>query len=293
MPQLEQSSTPVANAVRGARRTAVIVVIVSLTITAVVGILALLSGDFGETQGKILLTTLVMAAFSITALCHLAIASRPFRAVGFVGIAVSAAALVCALVLIWTAWSGTVDFDWLLRALGVLSVVAVSLAQANLLLVLGERRARGIRIALVATIAAIGIAALLLVLPIATAGDVPGSDADAYWRVFGVIAILDVLGSIVLPISSRFVREPGGAGQTPGGGVDTVETDESGHSAAVPGHSTTPARPGGSAAGPHAGHVTLAISPQLLARVDAWAVANGISRDAAAELLLDEALSEE
>ncbi|MDO9589749.1 MAG: hypothetical protein Q7J04_01230, partial [Microcella sp.] len=59
-----------------ARKGAIYGIIVSFSLAAVVGIIALLSGDFGETQGKIILTTLLMGATSITALCHLAIADR-------------------------------------------------------------------------------------------------------------------------------------------------------------------------------------------------------------------------
>jgi hypothetical protein len=57
------------------------------------------------------------------------------------------------------------------------------------------------------TVALIAVVALLLIIPIATDGDVPGENGDSYWRVFGVFAILDVLGTVVLPVMSIFLRD--------------------------------------------------------------------------------------
>lgn len=89
------------NVVRGVRRTAIIAIVLSLVVAAVLGIVALLSGDFGELQAKVLLSTLTVAAFGTTALCHLAVVARAVRVVGFAGIAASVVAAVSAFVLIW------------------------------------------------------------------------------------------------------------------------------------------------------------------------------------------------
>ena len=192
----------------GVRRTAVVFVIVSLSIAALLGIVTLFTGEFGDVQAKILLTTLLVAAFAITALCHLAVVGRSLRIVGYVGIAASALALVLGLILIWVSWDNWSDvFSYVAQGLGVLSIVAASLAQANLLLLLAARRQRVIRIGLYVTLGAIALLALLLSLTIITEGDIPGSDGDLYWRFIGVIAILDVLGTIVLPVLGRVYRE--------------------------------------------------------------------------------------
>ena len=215
MTEPHHASTPAATArdrvdtLRGARRAAVIGVIASMSLTAVVGIVALLSGDFGDTQIQIILTTLLITGFSVTALCHLAIAGRPVRVVGFVGLAVSAAALVLGLALIWLVWGdGSSAVFQLLRWFTVSGILALSLAQANLLLLLAGRRHPVLRVALGATLAAIGLLALLLALPIVTDGAIPGPDnADAYARSVGVVAILDALGTVVLPVVALFLRD--------------------------------------------------------------------------------------
>lgn len=202
-PAARTTHTPPA--VRGLRRAAIVVVIVSLLLAGALGIVALLSGQFGETQGRILLTTLAVAAFGLTALCHLAIASQRFRAVGYIGIAASVAALVPALVLIWS-WfdlSGTTD-EWF-RALGVLTILAVTLAQTNLLLRFASATRTIVRVGLIITLAAAAIVAVMLWLPIMTDGTIPGSDTG-YWRLFGVIAIVDVIGTIAVPIIGLVLR---------------------------------------------------------------------------------------
>ncbi|BAU32915.1 hypothetical protein [Microcella alkaliphila] len=192
--------------ISAARKGAIYGIIISFSAAAVVGIVALLGGDFGETQGKILLTTVLFGAASITALCHLAIADRSMRIVAAAGLLASLAALVPGMVLIWRDWN-LPDLDTWLQAFGVAGILAVSLAHANLLLLLAGRRRRPIRIGLAATLVAIGIVAILLILPIVTEGDIPGDDGDLYWRVFGVIAILDVLGTVVVPVLAIFVRD--------------------------------------------------------------------------------------
>lgn len=53
--------------IKGIRRIAVWTVVVSLVITALIGIYTIVSGEFGETQSKVMLTTLAVAAFSVLA----------------------------------------------------------------------------------------------------------------------------------------------------------------------------------------------------------------------------------
>lgn len=201
--------------VRGFRRAAVITIITSLSATALIGILVLLTGDFGEAQVRILLSALLVAAFSVVSLCDLALAGRALRVVAFTSIGVAVLALVLGFVIIWRSdWSGF-DFGELLRAFAVAGVWAVSLAQANLLLLLAHRRHVLIRSGMLATVGVIVLVAVLLSLPIITAFTVPGE----YWRVFGVAVILDALGTIVVPVLGLFVRDDVASRAVPNGAV--------------------------------------------------------------------------
>ncbi|CAN5231849.1 hypothetical protein BH11ACT4_BH11ACT4_11910 [soil metagenome] len=207
-------SLPTA-ALRGARRAAVVVVVIALVAAAAVGIATLLIGEFGLAQQRTLTTTLVVAAFGATMLCHFAIAGRPVRAVGFVGIAVSAAALAGALVTIWAELPEQISTPWQ-RTLWVLTVAALSLAQVNLLLLLAAQHRLVLRIGLPVTVAAVVAVGVLISLTIASGGDIPGSNGDAYWRAVGIIAIIDGLGTIALPVVRAILRDrPAGTVRIP------------------------------------------------------------------------------
>ncbi|UOE42659.1 hypothetical protein [Agromyces larvae] len=196
---------PRTTRLRGIRRGAVIVLVVSLAVTALIGILVLLGSDFGDAQVRVLFTTLLVAGFSSVVLCHLAIAGRSVRVVGFVGLAVSAIALVLGVVTIWVPWTPEVA-GWIEpvgRGFLIAAVAALSLAHANLLLLLAGRRHPAIRVALAVTLAAVAVVAVMVLLPILTEWP---SNLD-YWRVLGIVAIVDALGTIVLPVIGGLLRD--------------------------------------------------------------------------------------
>ncbi len=183
------------------RRVAVICIIVSLSVTALVGIATLLGGDFGDVQGRIMMTTLVIGAFSVLALADLAVAGRRFEWCGYIGILAAAVGLVMGLYLVWTDAETDAVF-W--KTLGIAVVLAASLAHANLLLLLGERRRSVVRTSLWITVGLIAVLAGMIIAQIVTDGDIGN---DTYMRILGTVAILDVLGTIVVPVVSRFLRD--------------------------------------------------------------------------------------
>ncbi|WP_431030608.1 hypothetical protein [Plantibacter sp. RU18] len=169
----------------------------------------LFTGDFGEVQGRILLTALLVAGFSIVALCDLALAGRALRVAGLVGVGVAILALLLGLVVIWRDWSGG-GFGEILRAFAIAGIWSLSLAQGNLLLLLAHRRRFPVRMGLGATCLFILLTATLVSLPILTNGEIPGEAAPDYWRAFGVVVILDALGTIVVPVLALFLRDDDG-----------------------------------------------------------------------------------
>ena len=176
------------------------VVVASFSLAALLGILALLGGgDFSDTQGRVLLTTVVVGVESVAVLCYLAVAGTRRAPVGVVGGLVSLVPFGVALWFTWGTDGGDGGFLW--RAFGVGLTVAASLAQVSLLLsATGQprRRARGL---LVATLVAIAVLAAMVVVPIVADPDL----GDWYWRVLGVVAILDVLGTVVVIVLQRVV----------------------------------------------------------------------------------------
>jgi len=183
---------------RGAfRRVAATLTIGSFSIAALMGIVALLAGgSFGEGEARVLLTTLIVGCASICALCYLATAGTRWALVGATGGVVLALPVVTSLVLVWSDWSSD-DSDGILKAFGIGVVLALTLAQLCLLLSLaGDGR---LGLVLWPTLAiAVVLAGLITAMILEEIG------ADDVWRLLGVLAILDVLGTLVTIALAKF-----------------------------------------------------------------------------------------
>jgi hypothetical protein len=178
------------------RRVVATLTIGSFSVAALMGIAALLGGgDFGDNEARVLLTTLIVGSASICVLCYLATSGTRWAVVGFAGDIVLVLPVVTALILVWSDWSG--DGEGTLKAFGVGVVLALTLAQLSLLLALaGDGRLGAI---LWPTIAiAVAVAAMVSALILGAA------DGDDVWRVLGVLAILDVLGTLVTIALAKF-----------------------------------------------------------------------------------------
>lgn len=199
---------PSSRVLRGLRRATVIAIIVSVALAAATGIVTVLVGN-ADPEGKILGTTSLVAGLSITALCHLAIVGRKVRITGFVGLAASIVACAAGVALIWNFFGQNVDLqDITLKTFALAGILAVSLAQANLLLLLAARRRRAILVFLYVTLATIAVVYVLVAALVLTDGDIAARFVDElYFRTLAVVAILDALGTIVVPVLGAFVRE--------------------------------------------------------------------------------------
>jgi hypothetical protein len=233
------------------RRIVIAVVIGSFSLAALMGILALLvgltAGEIGETQGKILATTVIVGLGSLGVLCCLAVAGHRLFPVGIAG---GAASLVCAATAMWFVWA---PWEWgePWRLLGTTLVLALTLCQASLLIAMADRdRLRG---GLVLTLALAGVAAVMLIIPI-LAEEFP--ESLGYWTFFGIVMILDVLGTIVLIALGAVMRR-------------------------------TPAAADASAEGRPSSQAVHGISPAVGERVAAMAAARGTTPDALVAEALD------
>jgi hypothetical protein len=186
------------------RRIAIIAIIVSLSITALIGIVTILTGTGGDIQSKIILSTLVIGLFSVLALCDLAVFNRRYRVTGFLGIAAAVVALAMSLILIWGDWAFADTSNTVWKTLWVATIIAVSLAHASLLIPVVENRQPAIRLALYVELGLVAFLAILLLLLVLTDANV---SSDAYTRLVAVVAILDVLGTIVVPVLARLLRD--------------------------------------------------------------------------------------
>jgi len=179
------------------RRIAATLTIGSFSLAALMGIAALLGATpGGDTEWRVLLTTLVVGCASVCVLCYLGTAGSPWQVVGAIGGLVVVLPTVTALMLIWGSWDPNGGEE--LRAFGVGVVLAATLAQVCLLLALAGARP-ALRLVLGATVL---MAAVVAVIACAM---ILGGSADA-WQLLGITAILDVLGTLVTIALAKFIR---------------------------------------------------------------------------------------
>ena len=197
------------------RRIVVRLTISCFALAALIGIVALLApGRLGSVQQRILLTTLVVGVVSVLTLCYLSVSGSRYQPVGLLGGVVALVAAVSVLDMFWAHWQHDPGTG-LVRTFGVSGILALTLAQFTLLLALA-RRAGNIARLVPATLAAGTLLAGMLCATVL--GWHPGSAAV---RVVGVVAILDVLGTVVATALGLF-----GAGRRHGARTLTVVVPE-------------------------------------------------------------------
>jgi hypothetical protein len=182
------------------RRIVLVVTIASFSIAALMGIGALLApGEFGETGVKVLLTTVVVGCASVVTLCCLTVVGGRFQVVGVTGFLVAVATGGLGLFLVWD-WSGDLPGS-VYKTFGVAVTVALTLAQISLLLGLAGLR-RTLAPWMWSTVA------LALVVAALVSRMITGHEpTDSYLRTLGVVAILDVLGTLVTIAIGVFGRD--------------------------------------------------------------------------------------
>lgn len=176
-----------------------------LGFTALVAIVAVLSGDFGETQLRVLASSGAVSGASVCAMACAAFRERGrVPQLGTIGIALAGIALVATLV---TVWQQDPD-EGLIKSTLVLTIWAVAVAHAELLLLPAlALRHRPVQVAAVGAIAT--LAAMLTALIV---GEVSG---DEFARLLGVLAIVVALLTLVVPIVAKIGGETAAPGSAP------------------------------------------------------------------------------
>ena len=174
-----------------------IALIASLGISALTGIFAFLFGSFGEFEGKVLSTTILIAGYSLTGLCSAFLyEKKKYLPLSYIGIAVAVIGFIVTLLGFWE----IIEFDETIGKIVVTFIVAsISLSQVSLLLLKKYDKA-WVNKALIATIVFISIVALMLMYVIFNDMEV---ENEFFFRLLGTFAILDVLGTITTPILNK------------------------------------------------------------------------------------------
>ena len=178
------------------KRTALKILIGSVVVSALLGIWALLAGEFDETQVKVLLTSLCISGASILSMaCAAAWDKGPWPPLPRIGMGLAIGGFGYLIVLIWAEADG--EGYW--KTSATLLILATGAAHAALI---GLARLRNRHAWLVP--ATWGCAALLAVLLI---GAIWGEwDDENVWRWIGVLSILLSAGTILVPVFQRIAQ---------------------------------------------------------------------------------------
>ena len=186
---------PVERAFRRVRPLVLRAVVGSIVAAALVGVVSALVGDFGATSWRLLGTIALFVFFALCCWYDADVSARRSAAFGVTSIAVS-----IVLLLAGVAWLWVDDGDDLLHWLWIAFVARVALLHVHLLLT-NKRRftTDAMQAVTVATIVLVGALAVLLVLPFLV--ERRYGYPELYWRVVVAIAILDLLGTVLIPLT--------------------------------------------------------------------------------------------
>jgi len=169
------------------------VLIVSVVLSAGFGVYALVAGDFGRTQGRILLSSLTVSAVSILSMaCGVAWERRRLGAVPALGVLVAIAAGALLLLGIWGEGRGSVFW----KTTACVAIGAVAAAHASLMS-LASLDARFAWAKPAAYALAVALAGALMTAICAEADD------EQVWRGIGVLSVLLSAMTITVPVLHR------------------------------------------------------------------------------------------
>ncbi|MEJ2246859.1 MAG: hypothetical protein P8Y80_12395 [Acidobacteriota bacterium] len=164
-----------------------------LGLTALIAIVTVLSGEFGELQMKVLVTTFTISAASICAMsCAAFIVKKNRLAIGLGGIFLTVITAVLVICGIWP----EIDSEIYWKTTGTIGVTAIACAHGFLLYLpnLGKRYRW------VQNISFLSIVVLALQIIVAMWGEIPD---EAYYRFLTVVAIMVGLETLSIPILFR------------------------------------------------------------------------------------------
>jgi hypothetical protein len=180
--------------------------ICSIALSALMGIWAILSGEFGELQARVLGTTLTVVGTSILGLACGAFLesprSRTNYALFFVPFGGIILAVLSAAITLWLIWGVTGwGSEGIYKTLFVFIMFAFSLAQLSLLSL--ARLSKRFRWAIIAAYAAVlALASIVSFLIIVE----PHSDDGTVMRLIGVLAVVAAALTVMIPILHRLSR---------------------------------------------------------------------------------------
>lgn len=198
------------------------VVIASLVVAAVVAIVSIATATFGETSWRLIATAVLFTAFALFSWYDADVSSKRSTPFALVSFAVSIYLFVAGMVKIWAPDRAPADpyayepwsaFDGFGGWLVVAWIARVALLHVHLVLATGARlRYPVMSVVTSVTLVLVATLAVLLTLPFLFTSLDPG---EPYWRAVGVVAVLDALGTVLVPLGYQLFAGPSGPAPGP------------------------------------------------------------------------------
>lgn len=178
----------------------------SIAISALLGILAILSGEFGDFQSRILLSTLTIVGTSILGLACGAFLESPksqnpqLKIIPIIGILLSIISAALILLLTWKV-IGSQNSE-ALKAIAVTGILAFSLSQLSLLSLanLSKNFQWSLLLAYFVILSLASIISVIIIIE-------PSGESDFVFRLIGVLGVVDAALTVIIPIFHRLSRK--------------------------------------------------------------------------------------
>jgi hypothetical protein len=185
------------------------VIIGSLITAAAVSIFSIAVSDFNDTSGKLVGTAFLFFFLALFSWYDAEVSARRSERFALLSFVVSLYLFVAGLAKLWVAnASEGYGYDFLGGFVGFLALAFVAraaLLHAHLVLNTAERFPSAVINAVTkVTLALVLILTVQLSIPVLFS---PADLGDLYWRIVGVAAILDVLGTVLIPLGYALFRQ--------------------------------------------------------------------------------------
>lgn len=191
-------------------------IIGSLVVGAIIGVISVVIGEFNDVSRYAVTTVLLFLSFSLMIWWDGIVSGRRSSAFGYASIAVSAYLLLVGIQRTWlpgeyeSVGMNIPDLQLFFGWVGLALIARFALAHTHLLLYLYEKfEGKGMIWLSRATFLLMFALAVLLSLPILLDGVPAFEPSDVYWRATAAIAILDGLGTALMPLIYGLFIKPG------------------------------------------------------------------------------------
>lgn len=187
------------------KKTFLYTLIGSIAVSALLGIWAILSGEFGEFQARVLMTTLTVVATSILGLACGAFwesqksEASAIKVIPMAGIILTFMSALLTFSLIWEISSSSNELVY--KTIAITGLFAFTFAQLSLLTLanLSKRFQWALTAIYLTALTLASIVSVLIVIE-------PESDGSLVTRLIGVLAVIDASLTVTIPIFHRLSR---------------------------------------------------------------------------------------